>query len=73
MTHNDITTPDEQEIDISKCRVHRIGPHRAKCMMNDKHCRYALPYGNFCGHPLVDQIADADMGIPSRKNPAPST
>lgn len=44
---------------IKRCRVQRMGPHQAQCMVNDSHCRYALPYGNLCIHPLVDQIADA--------------
>ena len=44
---------------IKRCRVHRIGSHQAQCMVNDSHCRYTLPYGNLCEHPLVDQIADA--------------
>ncbi len=44
---------------ISRCRVRRIGPQQAQCMISDSHCQYALPYGNLCVHPLVDQIADA--------------
>lgn len=43
---------------IERCRVRRIGVHQAQCMVNNLHCRYALPYGNLCVHPLVDQIAD---------------
>lgn len=45
--------------DFGRCRVRRIGPCQAQCMVNDSHCRYTLPYGNLCEHPLVDQIADA--------------
>ena len=44
---------------IKRCRVRRIGAHQAQCMVNDSHCRYALPYGNLCVHPQVDQIAEA--------------
>ena len=45
--------------DIDNCRVRRVTPHLAICMVNDAHCIYALPYGNLCEHPLVDQIANA--------------
>jgi diguanylate cyclase (GGDEF)-like protein len=45
--------------DIQQCRVRRVGPHQAQCIVNDSHCRFALSYGNICVHPLVDQIAEA--------------
>lgn len=55
---NPATLDELSMSEIKRCRVHRIGPHQAQCMVNDSHCRYALSYGNICAHPLVDQIVD---------------
>ncbi len=63
MSDDKLTTSNEESIlDISLCRVRRTGG-QAQCMINDPGCRFVLPYGNFCGHPLVDHIVEADMGI----------
>jgi diguanylate cyclase (GGDEF)-like protein len=43
-------------LDISRCRVRRIDAHHVECLI-EQHCRYMLPYGSLCGHPLVDVIA----------------
>jgi hypothetical protein len=51
---------DAPIIDISQCRVRRVEPHLAVCLMNDMHCYYALPYGNYCVHPLVNLIAEEE-------------
>ena len=64
---NDInltTSDDEPILNISHCSVRRIGPQLAQCVTSNAHCRYVLPYGNLCGHPLIDQIADNDEVIP---------
>jgi diguanylate cyclase (GGDEF)-like protein len=64
MSVNSLTTADDEQIlDISNCRVHRIGPHLTQCMIRETHCRHVLPFGNLCGHPLVDQLAEADTDI----------
>lgn len=36
----------------------------AICLLNDAHCNHALPFGNICTHPLVDQIAERDECLP---------
>lgn len=59
---------EEQIMNITHCRVHRIGPHQVQCMVSDAHCQYVLPLGNLCVHPLVGQMADADMGISTRQS-----
>ncbi len=48
------------EHDIQRCRVHRTLDRVAICLVNDEHCVYALPFGNICTHPRVDQIAEND-------------
>lgn len=67
--NNPTSTDVGQILNISHCRVNRIGPHQVQCMVSDTHCRYVLPFGNLCGHPLVDQMADGDMSILRGKNP----
>lgn len=68
MSNDKLTTSSEESIlDISLCRVRRIGG-QAQCMIDDPRCRFVLPYGNFCGHPLVEHITEADMGIPGDKD-----
>lgn len=58
--HNSLSNPDDESTpNINHCRVHRIGPYQAQCMVHDVRCRYTLPYGNLCGHPWVELIADA--------------
>ena len=51
------TTPIETQQDVSKCLVHSLGAGLEVCMVN-AHCVYAVPYGNFCTHPLVGQISN---------------
>lgn len=62
------TSVDPPILNVNQCRVHCIGPHQVLCMMADTHCRYVLPFGNLCSHPLVNQMAAADMGIPGDKD-----
>jgi len=45
--------------DIRGCRVHRVGRHTAVCVVDNPYCMFVTPFGNFCEHPLVDQISEA--------------
>ena len=67
MSNDKLTSNEESILDISICRVRRIGD-QAQCMIDDPRCRFVLPYGNFCGHPLVEHIAETDMGGPGDKD-----
>ena len=51
----------KQKININHCVVHRTKNRSPICLKNDEHCPYASPFGNECKHPLVDQIAEADI------------
>jgi diguanylate cyclase (GGDEF)-like protein len=58
-TDDDIVVTDTGSIlNINNCRVHRIGPHQVQCLNSDTHCRFVLPFGNLCGHPLADDMPD---------------
>jgi hypothetical protein len=60
MSHKKNPAPDELTTpNINRCRVRRLGPSLAQCVVDEPHCRHAMPFGNLCGHPWVDQIADA--------------
>jgi len=61
----DKPTDSSQEsiLDVQYCRVRRIGDQVQCAISDDPRCRFVLPYGSFCGHPLVDHIAEIDMNI----------
>jgi diguanylate cyclase (GGDEF)-like protein len=45
-------------MDISQCRVRKLDSHQMQCMITDTHCRFVLPFGNLCGHPLADYMPE---------------
>ncbi len=51
------TNPNEQQHDIGNCCVKTMGDGTKVCMMN-KHCIYALPFGNVCSHPMVGLMSN---------------
>ena len=56
------TTPNEKPVDISKCRVRRIGSHIDVCMVNTP-CIFADEHPlnlKLCGHPLRNHILGVD-------------
>ncbi len=59
MAHNDLDAGLNAALpNINRCRVFRMDSFQAQCVVNEKHCRFSLPFGNLCGHPWVDQIAE---------------
>lgn len=51
------THPNEDQHDISACRVSRKIEDLEVCMMN-KHCKFELPFWNICAHPMAKLIAE---------------
>jgi len=61
---DEVVTSDTGSIlNIANCRVQRVGPHQVQCMNSDTHCRFVLPFGNLCGHPLADHMPDWGQGV----------
>ena len=54
----------EAPIDIGMCRVRRVAPGLAVCVVNNPECHWATPYGNYCEHPLVQQLMDDCGSLP---------
>lgn len=66
---NAVMTSDTGSIlNIATCRVQRIGPHQVQCMNNDTHCRFVLPFGNLCGHPLADHMPEWGQGASGKES-----
>ncbi len=63
-THGVTVSNDEPVLDISHCRVSRMESDEARCMVSGAHCRFLLSEGNYCRHPLVDQMTDTPPGFP---------
>ncbi len=38
---------------INDCSAKIVGPGMAVCLESNPKCSFALPFGNYCGHPLV--------------------
>lgn len=57
MSQDNQTPPDNNEVDISNCRVRMISSDLMDCLV-EKNCPHALPFGNgkFCRHPLKHLI-----------------
>lgn len=47
---------------MGSCRVQRVDSVNAVCMVHNPDCTWATPYGNYCEHPLVNQITDYAPG-----------
>ncbi len=45
---------------LRACRLARIDSSNAVCMVHNAACTWATPYGNYCEHPLKDDMADYD-------------
>lgn len=51
-----------QAWDLRDCRVQRVDLCNAVCMVHNPDCIFATPYGNYCEHPLVDQLTEIGTG-----------
>ena len=66
---HDVMVSDTGSIlNISNCLVQKIGPHQVQCMNSDTHCRFVLPFGNLCGHPLADHMPEWVNGVPGEES-----
>jgi len=55
-------------LNVSNCRVHKLDPHQVQCLNSDTHCRFVLPFGNLCGHPLADHMPEWEYSVPGEES-----
>ncbi len=45
---------------LDACRLSWVDRHNAVCMIHNPACRWVTPYGNYCEHPLKDELGKYD-------------